>query len=89
MRSWPLVRTGRQILWWLLVIAIATIPAVELACNEGLGEAHERQHVHASPGLLVEESCPRFISTPGPLVATAPVHPDAGVTGSPFVPPRS
>jgi hypothetical protein len=88
MRTPLLDRAARQILWGMLVILVATIPALEFACHGTVGEAHEQHHVHASPVLAVDQIGPVFISVPGPAVLFTPVLRVAGASDLPFVPPR-
>lgn len=64
------MRAGRQMIWWLLIVAVALIPAVEFVCDGSSGVAHEGQHAHASPGL-VGEARPTFMATLGAAVLLA------------------
>ncbi|MGH2348848.1 MAG: hypothetical protein ACRDFT_05220 [bacterium] len=73
----------------LLVLLLAVIPALELACEGSAGAGHEYSHLHASAALPVQS-----LSLPvvpllglGRLLQHAPHLPIA--INSIFVPPRA
>jgi hypothetical protein len=83
-----MVVTGLRILWAILVIALVVLPAAEFACDGASGVVHESQHAHATPGLCVLDSQPRFVSTSGPAALIPTLHFASATPRAPFVPPR-
>ena len=77
----------RLVMFAVLLVLLAVVPALELACD-GVGDSDDPRHVHASPALTsTDDLLPRVaLVVPGPDIEL-PGH--VSTVGRPlFVPPR-